>query len=87
MSLDESLLQRVLALVAIAQHVPAVGQQWRVMALEDRGKRLLVTGLRAPRERRIVVAQKNSNGLPSPGLRISVEHGSTIPLRRARRQT
>jgi hypothetical protein len=47
MSFDEGLLERVLALLAIAEHVPAVGQQRRVVALEDRREGLLVARLRA----------------------------------------
>ncbi len=42
MGFDEGLLQRVLAFVSVAEHVPAVGQQPRVVALEDLLERALI---------------------------------------------
>ena len=55
MGFDERLLERVLALVAVGEHVPAVGQQRRPVAREDLLERTLVAGLQAPHERRVVV--------------------------------
>ncbi len=54
---DEGLLQRVLGLVLVGEHVPAVGQQRRLVAPEDLLERPLVAGLQAPHERCVVVAE------------------------------
>ena len=55
MGFDERLLQRVLGFVLSGEHVPAVGQQRRLVALEDRLERALVACLQAPHERRVVI--------------------------------
>ena len=60
MGFDEGLLERVLALVAIAEHVPAVRQQRPVVALEDRGEGSLIARLHAHDERRVVVAKASA---------------------------
>ncbi len=54
MRFDEGLLQRVLGLLLVAEHVPAVGQQRRVVALEDRLEGPLLAAPHSSHQRGIV---------------------------------
>ena len=83
MGFDECLLQCVLALVAIAEHVPAVGQQRRMVTLEDRRKRLLVAGLRASHERSVVVADASAETIRPSEPWLSDGHDSAPARERA----
>jgi hypothetical protein len=67
MGFDEGLLESVLTLVAVAEHVPAVGQQWRVVTLEDRWESPSITCLQAPHECRVVVPEASSQALRAHG--------------------
>jgi len=51
MGFDERLLEGVLALALVGEHVPAVGEQRCVMALEDRLEGPLVARLHRTHER------------------------------------
>jgi hypothetical protein len=53
----------VLGFVLVAEHVPAVGQQRRLVALEDLLERALVACLQAPYERRVVVPGAHLMGI------------------------
>jgi hypothetical protein len=82
---DERLLKRVLGLVLVAEHVPAVGQQWGVVAPEDRLERPLVAGAGASDEHGVGWPSLLVRSRGGARRKLGDGHGCSPPVRRAAR--